>query len=366
MFRKNIGTKSVDAKNQKKIIYLILSKLTYFPQLIFCFLLINSSSTVAETKQKVIGVSIALSGPLGAIGTTLRNAITLAERQYDSKDLVRFIFEDDGFQPKNTVTIANKFLDQDKVDAVIVFGASTSMSVSPITEKRRIPLIGLTVLETLEEGKKNTFRFFVSTKEMNDLTVTEMQRRGYKKVAVVATMQDGTLKQRDHFLESSTLPIVLQEELLPGDLDFRSIATRIKASAADSVYIIALPPQGSTFAKQLRQIGYTGAIASSLQIGSPAEIKNGGEALKGVWFVSGDDSNANDFFAAYSKMFPDSPAFSETVYSYDLAKLLIQAAETEDISHYLHNIKDFSGALGKYGSNGKGSFNFGVKVKEIQ
>lgn len=328
-------------------------------------ILLFSAPSFAEPNSRLIGVSVALSGPLAPVGKTLRNALELADSKYDLKDQVSFIFEDDGFQPKNTVTIVNKFLDRDKVDAVIVFGASTSLSVAPLTEKQGIPLIGLTVLEKLEAGKKSTFRFFASTKSMSDLTIKEMKHRGYKKIAVVATMQDATLLQRDHFIDSTDLEVVINEELLPADLDFRSITTKIKASGADATYIITLPPQGSNFAKQLRQIGYNGSIVTSLQVGAPSEIENGGDALKGSWFVSGDDSHAVEFYKEYELKFSNEPAFSETVYGFDLAKLLIEATSDSPLVAYLHNVKNFNGALGTYSSDGKGSFDFTVRVKEI-
>lgn len=330
------------------------------------FIAVMCTTSFADpTKQTKIGVSIALSGPLAIVGDTLKNAIILAQHQYDPSNNVKFIFEDDAFQPKNTVGIVNKFIAQDKVDALVVFGASTSLSVAGIAEKNKIPLAGMTVLETLEEGKNFVVRFFVSTEDLNARAKTEFVRRGYKDTAVVATVQDATLRQRDHFLHANVSKVVLSQEFLPGDLDFRATVSRIKSLNPAAVYIIMLPPQGSTFAKQLRLSGYVGQITASLQIASPAEIKSAEGALTGAWITSGDDRQAKSFYADYVKMFPESRAFSETVYAFDLAKMLIQAAASKDINTYLHSVQDFHGALGTYGSNGKNSFKFGVVVKEV-
>lgn len=331
------------------------------------FILLFSAlpSPAEEFKQTKVGVSIALTGPLGIIGQTLKNAIVLAQAHYDPQNRVKFIFEDDVFQPKNTVGIVNKFIAQDHVDALIVFGASTSLSVAPIAEKNKIPLGGMTVLETLELGREYVLRFFVSTEALSAAAKTKFEKERYKDIAVVATIQDATLRQRDHFLESKVSKVVLNQEFIPGDLDFRTVVSRIKALNPAAVYIIMLPPQGSTFAKQLRQGGYSGQIVASLQLASPAEIQNSEGALEGAWITAGDDRSAGKFYAEYAQKFPDTKAFAETVYAYDLAKMMIQAAASGDINTYLHTVKGFEGALGRYGSNGKNSYEFAVAIKEI-
>lgn len=104
---------------------------------------------------------------------------------------------------------------------------------------------------------------------------------------------------------------------------------------------------------------------ASLQLASPAEIANSEGTLEGAWLVTGDDREAGFFYEAFNKMFPGTKAFSETVYAYDLAKMLIEGAILGDINGYFHTVKDFNGALGKYGSNGKNSFQFNVVVKEV-
>lgn len=312
-----------------------------------------------------VGVSIALTGPVSVVGVTLKNAIELARRQHDPEGRVQFIFEDDGFVPKNTVNVVNKFITHDQVSAIITFGASTSLSVAPIAEQNKVPLIGLTVLETLEQDKQYVMRFFSSTESLNGLTAQRVKKIGYKDMAVVATVQDATLKQRDHFLDSKVSSIVLSQEFLPGDLDFRSSVARVKALNPEAVYIIMLPPQGSTYVKQLRRVGYTGQIVASLQLGAPAEISAAEGTLNGAWFVSGDDRSADKFYAEYAAAFPNEKAFSETVYGYDLATLVIKAVLSPNANEYLHNVKNFSGALGTYGSDGRGSFIFGVIAKEI-
>ncbi len=353
-------------------------KISTFACLVLLLLCLKDA-TALESKSRV-GVSIALSGPLGIIGTTMKNAIILAQDDFDSDKSVLFIFEDDAFQPKNTVSIVNKFISTDRVDVVVVFGATTSLSVADITEKAKIPLVGITVLETLEKNRNYAVRFLSSTKDLGIKTAIEMKKRGYQKIAMASSIQDATLTLRDHVVENGEFDIVVNDEFLPSDLDFRSSILKMKSNNPDAIFLSLLPPQGSTFAKQLRESGFTGQIVGSLQMGSPSEIKLADSALNGTWIVTGDDRKIGDFVSRYKKRFPDSDPFSEAVYVYDLTKMLIEAVKggaakdgvvkdvaikREQINSYLHNVKDFNGALGVYGSDGKGSFTFGVVGKVI-
>jgi branched-chain amino acid transport system substrate-binding protein len=327
--------------------------------------LLGVTRVKSEEPLAKIGVSVALTGPVGIVGSTIKNALVLAQQQFDPEHKIQFIFEDDAFQPKNTVTNVQKFISQDKVDGLVVFGASNSLSVAALAEERRVPLLGMTVLETFEAGKNYLVRFFSSTEELSNRTIEEFKKRGYKTAVVVASVQDATLRMRDQFVASKVATILHSQEYLPGELDFKATVSRISSLRPDAVYLVMLPPQGSTMAKQLRAGGYTGQIICSLQAASPGEVKNADGALVGAWTVTGDDRSAQEFYAGYNNAFPESRPMSETVYSYDLGKMIIEGVKSGDLNTYIHTVKDFHGGFGTYSANGKNSFTFKVTVKEI-
>ncbi len=332
---------------------------------LLALLFLVASSVSAEHSVIKIGVITAQTGPLGLIGTTIRNAFMLAERRLAPKGDVTFVFEDDGFLPRNAVVAAQKLLLDPDIKALVVFGGSTSQAVAQITNQKRVPLAALTVLDSITEQGENTFQFFVSSSEMNQVTAAEMERRGIKTIAVVATQHDATLFQRDQFLSIFPGKVLLSFDLLPGDLDLRTIVSKISASKPDAVFAFAIPPQGSTFAKQLRRGGFSGQLVASLQIGAPSEVENAEGSTIGAFYACGDDRGAGEFHADYRASFPDSTPFSETVFGYDTAQLLIAGARSGDISHYLRTVKDFPGVLGNLGATGNRSFTFGAALKEI-
>jgi len=108
--------------------------------------------TKAESRNK-IGVIIPLSGPVSEVGESIRNGIEFSKNDFDPKDEVKLIFEDDQFQAKNTVNAMWKLIEIDKVDAVITFGGSTSSAVADIAERKSVPMIAVTALSSIGKNK---------------------------------------------------------------------------------------------------------------------------------------------------------------------------------------------------------------------
>lgn len=98
-----------------------------------------------------------LTGTLVASGVSVRSSILLADSLFDRSDLASFTFEDDGFLPKNSVSIAKKFIDQ-KMDAIIIFGTPTAFAVVPVTEQAKTPLLAITIVDKVVQGKQYALR----------------------------------------------------------------------------------------------------------------------------------------------------------------------------------------------------------------
>jgi ABC-type branched-subunit amino acid transport system substrate-binding protein len=66
---------------------------------------------------------------------------------------VTFLFEDDGFQPKNALSAAEMLISRDRVDALITFSSSTALVVAPLAERRKVPMISITSLTDVSKGR---------------------------------------------------------------------------------------------------------------------------------------------------------------------------------------------------------------------
>ena len=322
------------------------------------------AAAYAEPRLR-IGVIAPLTGSIVASGEAVRQSIILADQRYDKSDLVRFEFEDDGFSPKNSVTIARKFI-ADNVDAIIVFGTPTSLAVAPLTEQARVPLAAISILDRVVDGRQYTVRHFVSWQEENRVLIEEVKRRGYKRVAIVTTSNDASLALRDGFVRDAALTVVLNEEFPREEMDFRAVAARVKSLKPDAVYHLLFSPQGAPFMRSLRDIGCDVPVFAAHNVEDPQEVEAARGAYEKIWYVTGDDRLGRFFFADYRSRYGQYPAMGGAN-AFDYAKMIIEAAEEgTPVLEKLKGLRDFEGAFGRYGSVPGNAFDLKAVVRSIQ
>jgi branched-chain amino acid transport system substrate-binding protein len=321
---------------------------------------------VAYASSKLhVGVITPLSGSLTASGEAVRESVILADELYDKTNLVEFTFEDDGFLPKNSVTIARKFI-ADRVDAIIVFGTPTALAIAPLTERTKVPLAAISILDKVVQDKNYTVRHFVSWQEETQRVVQEVRRLGYQRIAMVTTQNDASLALRDGFISQSGVEIVLNEEFGKDDLDFRVVAARIKGLRPDAVYHLLFSPQGSAFMKSLRGIGCRVPVFGAHNVEDPQEVQAAQGAYEDLWFVTGDDRAGRFYVDAYQKKHGVYPAMGGAN-AFDYAKMIIESAqEGVPVLEKFKELRNFEGAYGQYGAAPGNAFEIQATIRIIK
>ena len=320
-------------------------------------------SALAENKIK-IGVSLALSGNLAIWGSALKNGIVLADETLDTSDKVEFIFEDDAFIAKNTVTAVRKLIEKDQVDALMVFGSGTSLAAGPIAEQKKIPMIAFATDPAVVKDKNYILKHLPSVKTETAAVVAEVNKRNYSSLAIITTAQEGVLALKNEFLKHNKIPVVFNEEVLPAESDFKSLAARITASKASAVYMLLLPPQGGSFARQLRETAFKGEIFAAHPTEDLKEVETSQGALLGGWLVSLNVIEDDSFTSKYIEKFKTTPA-NYAVNGFDVAKIFIEGAEAPSLISYLKTLHDFKGAMGTYSVTADNDFSIPVQIKTI-
>ncbi len=82
-------------------------------------------------------------------------------------------------------------------------------------------MVALSIVDKVVDGKSYVFKHWVSSRVENDLLTAEVRRRGYKRVAVIASTNDAMLALRDHFTQSNVVEIVYSEDFSRDETDFR-------------------------------------------------------------------------------------------------------------------------------------------------
>ena len=338
---------------------------TKFVLVFLVSMLLSASISAADEKPFSVGIVAPLTGALSFQGVSVRNAVTLAAEEWDTKGRLALHFEDDAWLPKNTVAAVQKLRTHDSIRFLIVFGANQGAAAAEIAEREALPMASISVLPSVIANRRYITLFLPSVPSLMTKTIDRVKQQGYKTVAIAASVQDATLLQKKLLEESGATKIVLSEEHLHEDLDFRALSAKIAKLSPDAVFLSLLPPQASTLARQLRTLGYRGAFFGGIQMANRDEIANAEGALRGTWVVAGDDRNAASFYERYEKRFKGK-CTAEAIYGYDIIKMLLEALERGvEPNEYFHTVKSFTGGVGTYGADGKGSYTFGVIAKEM-
>ncbi len=332
---------------------------------LLAFILICHSNLLAEERSKAsIGVILALSGPLAEVGESIKNSILLAQENYDGEKKVKIIFEDDEFKTKNSVTAANKLINIDKVDSLITFSGGTSNAVASIAEKNKIPMLGITALSSIGIDRKYVFSLFLSKQGQIDILAQAAKKTKLKRLSIITSTQEALIFLKDELIKKIPGKIISSDEVIPGDINLNSLASKVRLENPDGIFLFLLPPQISLFSKQLRQQGYRGKFLGGPPIFNPSEIKAANGALTKAWFPGPESTYLSEYLSNYEDKYSKLP-ISEGLYAYESAHLLIKAIFSKNLIGYLSNLKQFSGIAGSYYKNSDNAFQIPVELREI-
>jgi ABC-type branched-subunit amino acid transport system substrate-binding protein len=304
-----------------------------------------------SSKPFTVGFIGSLSGQAQIYGEASKNGLEMALRGM-SQPKFTVIYEDDGFDPKRTISAFKKLVDVDGADAIITIGSTPSNAVAPLAEARRIPLLAWASDPRVAQGRRYAVRLYPSGLTEGRSVAAEAKRRGLSRVAIISSLNDYAhswrLGLRAGLPESE---IVLDEEVQPDAKDFRSLVVRAKHKHAEGFLICLNPGQNGIFAKQLAALGLASAQVGGCEyLHDKSENEVAGGALNGAWFVT--VAIGAPFRAEYVRAYGDDQVLSGGACLHDAALLMQRALESEGTEslHFIERLKQagsIRGALGE-------------------
>lgn len=330
----------------------------------------GSASADSEILKMKIGIIIPQSGEAANYGVTIRQGMELAYKslQAEMREQIELKYDDDGLDPKRTISAFNALLAWG-ANAVVNFSSATAHAIAPLAEKSKIPLIAIASDPAVVKTRKYSFLHWVSSEAEARMAAEELARRNLSTIAIVSTEHAGTLA----IVESLTKIIgnaktVLSESYAYDVRDFRSTINRIKARKPSAVALVLLPGQCSIFAKQLKQSGYKGETFGFEMMSDTSEVKAAAGALDGIWYVDGY-AGTPEFLAAYKQNFGADAGLYGAANGYDIINLLVSAWSKglqtgSQIAEHLATLKDYRGACGEYSATGDNRFTLKAEIKK--
>jgi branched-chain amino acid transport system substrate-binding protein len=329
--------------------------------------------TGAAQAQIKIGVAGPITGPNATFGAQLKNGAEQAVEDINAaggvmgQKLVLSI-GDDASDPKQGVSVANKFSSDGVKFVVGNFNSGVSIPSSEVFQESGILQItpASTNPKFTDRGMWNTFRTCGRDDQQGAVAGAYLAThfKG-KKVAFVHDktpygkgLADETLKA----LKAKGGKDVLYEGINPGEKDYSALVSKLKQAGVDIVYYGGLHTEAGLIIRQMRDQGLTAPLMSGDGITDKEFTQIAGPGADGTFMTFAPDPRKNpdakDVVAKFKAKNYDPEAY--TLYSYaavQIIKAAIEQAKTADAKKaaaVMHEGKPFKTVIGDIAFDKKG------------
>jgi branched-chain amino acid transport system substrate-binding protein len=319
----------------------------------------------AADTPAIVGVSGPITGPMAQYGAQWKASFDLALEQNKAAGgpAVDYVFEDSQADPRQSVAIAQKFVNDDRIFIEIGdFSSTASMAASPIYQRAKLVQFGMTNSHPdFTKGGDYMWSSSISqAEEQPNLADYAVNALGLKKLAVLHLNTDWGTTSKNLFVKAAQdkgAEVVATEAFLPGEHDFRSTLVRIRDANPTGLVLEAYYADAAVIARQVRELGLKQPIAAVGSVYSPKLLELGGDAVNGMFTQSNffpDDPRpeVQTFVKAFQAKYNRAPdGFNAT--AYDTMNLVIAlvkqfGATREGVHEGLAKIKDVPSVV--YGS----------------
>lgn len=238
------------------------------------------------------GVSGPLTGPNAQYGAQWKAGFDLALDDINNDGGIgghplQYVFEDSQSDPRQAVTIAQKFVADPRILIELGdFSSPASMAASPIYQRAGLVQLGFTNSHPdFTKGGDFIWSPSVSQADAQPLLADLAVKQGYKHVAVLYQNTDWGRASKDVFVKAAQArgaQVVATEGYQPTDKDFRATLLRLRDSHPDALVLISYYADGAQIARQARGSGLVTPIVAASSVYSPKFMELGGDAVNGV------------------------------------------------------------------------------------
>lgn len=212
-----------------------------------------------------IGAVLSLSGTYASLGSAEKDALELEVAEINKRGgidghPIELLIEDDATQESKSVSATNKFIEKDRVLAILGgSGTGISMAMRPLVEQANIAQISLAGGSVIiEPVSKNVFQTPWSTRLLQDTLFSYLAENNLKKVALVTDSggygKDGRAMALD-LGKKHQLEFVVDTTFNPQDTDMTAQVQQIKNSSVDAVVVWNAGKETPLFLRQLKDAG---------------------------------------------------------------------------------------------------------------
>ena len=263
-----------------------------------------SGGDAEEAEVFKIGVMESVTGPGETYGTVAVQAKQMAVDEINAAGgingrMLEIIVEDSKCNAQDSITAFHKLTDVDGVKIILGTSCSGAMlGAAPLAEKAGVILFSaLATNPDIAKAGDYIFRTAMSDVQVGVDTGNAMWADGVRKLATITETTDYAEGVRrttvEHFTKRGG-KLVGEERYASDVTDFRTQLTKLLGSNPDGLHIAAQAEfSGGTIVKQVRELGYEGAIYSEIVVAGSTALEIAGDAATGMKAVVADLDPSN-------------------------------------------------------------------------
>ncbi len=287
----------------------------------------------------LIGVAGPLTGPNAAFGAQLQKGAEQAAADINANggmngEQIKIVLGDDVSDPKQGISVANKFVGDGVKFVVGHFNSGVSIPASDVYAENGIMQItpASTNPQFTERGLWNTFRT-CGRDDQQGAVAGQYIADNFKdgKVSVVhdkTPYGQGLADETKKAMNALGITEVLYEGITPGEKDYSALIAKMKDAGTTVVYFGGLHTEAGLIIRQMADQGLKAVLMSGDGITSNELASIAGDAVNGTLMTFPPDPRNNPNAAAAVKEFRDAGFEPEayTLYSYAAVQILVDAA----------------------------------------
>lgn len=325
----------------------------------------GEEKSVNNSQQIVIGAVISQTGYAAVDGMNIKNGMEMAVEDLRKEGVeVKVVYEDDGTDPKQSVSAINKLIATEKPDVLVgpIWSFLIDAALPVINTNKIVTFIPSSSSEVV--NGTSSYIFYGTYKNMEEIVplANFLKEKSLKNIAIVVSNDSWGESQYQPYTQVANMVggnVVVSEKINYGtDKDvIPTIVTKIIKSKTDVVLWTGYDEGGTILVKKLQEQGYTGTVVV------------GGSVMSGLVNRGTVTLRATD--KLYSLNIPMDPAFRAKYIAkynqepgisadsaYDGVKILVKGIQAGksgiDLANYLRDGFTYKGFLGTYDFDASG------------
>ena len=320
-----------------------------------------------------VGVIVPLSGDMAFAGAEVRNAMRLAQEEYEERGSgasYRFelLFEDNRLDGKRSVAAAKKLVEIDKADVVVTLWPPTALVVLPITEAQGVLHYTIAWDPGIAKGHKYLLSHQIMVDEMVRAFLSLLQEKQVRRLAFVRMEESGFnigVKLVGSLAGRYEIAMVSDQAYTAGEKDFKTMIAKAEAQKPDGYLVWGVMPEIELVLRQLRERRVKGYVTGYFDCVQDDSLIEGGEYASEMY--------SNSAFAErYRARFKKAPV-SKGANAYDIMHLLQQAFTqfpdrkpgAAQVKEYLTGVRGYDGAVGRVDIDQFGNSSYPPLIRRV-